>query len=456
MPSSSSFTPRRASVRSVSASRRRAPADPRRSRRSARSPTASARRPLRGSPAYGAYYDGGVSPVAQGTPGIYPGTIGAFPDITSLATLTITPYLIDSNLIAAQSADGGTGTGGAELDCQHLIGQHGLGTGDNGAKGILAPSQFIGLAPVAAGQLLDGHTYLLSLTGCSGSYTLPIAAAELNAGTVAAGGTAPISLASICGPDFADAGAAGNVSVGIAEAIDTTTALADGGLGVQFAYRSTMIENAPVPSTPGAFHKPASAGVVPGIVTETPFSIPNDGGVDDAGNPIDAGTTQGVVSRTSSFSVSRRRPRNAQITSLVLAEFRAGPIAVRTIGASDASWLGGGWRRRVHSLAGLGCWAGRSDRGPAFRWPVSASLGVAGSLARARQRGSGLHAWSQHWLQRGNGVPHLSRAPGERVRPGAWSFGWRTQPGVQRPRHPRGGVPERLHPHDALNRAKAW
>ena len=161
------------------------------------------------------------------------------------------------------------------------------------------------MTPVPAKTLLDNQTFLLSLTGCSGSYVLPAQAAATG-----------VTLSDICGPDFADAGAKGNISVGIAP-IDTTTAPADGGWGVQFAHRSTSLEGSPIvlSASPLFAHGAASGGVAPLFTTETATTIPVDGGTDDAGNPVDGGTTTvnvpGLVPVGAPVKTS-----NSQITAL--------------------------------------------------------------------------------------------------------------------------------------------
>ena len=92
-------------------------------------------------PAFGPAYDGGVGAVTPGTPGLYPGVTTAIPEIPSLIQSTsITPYLIDANVIAAYTAD--TSTYGGEPTCVALIGQ-------NAGGGILATSQFTALAPIS-------------------------------------------------------------------------------------------------------------------------------------------------------------------------------------------------------------------------------------------------------------------------------------------------------------------
>ncbi len=224
--------------------------------------------------------------MAEGTPGIYPGTVGAFPTVTDLSTISLTPFVVLASSIANDvNEDGGVGTngdGGAEEDCVHLIGSHGLGTGrDLSERDQGAPRPrdrfFWQLPTVPNGTLLDEKTYLLTINGC-----LPGAAP--NATAAAAGYT--------CGPGD------GGVSIGVVE-LDTTTQAPDGGIGIQFAHRAVAFENTPIdfctnPPTctvPAQLHTAATAGVwptfiQPGVVGEEPI----DAGLDDAGDAaIDAG-----------------------------------------------------------------------------------------------------------------------------------------------------------------------
>ncbi len=232
--------------------------------------------------------DGGTAVVAQGTPGIYPGTIGAFPDITSLQKTAITPYLIDATLVAGQRSDGGTGDGGVELTCQQLVGLHGLGTAADNAT--LTADQFTTLPTIPSQTFLDNHTYLLSLTGCVGSFAVSATATAGN-----------ITAANICGADWV--AGTGNVAVGIAP-IDSTSTPADGGWGVQFAHRSTMLEgtNLPVQVGPSTFitHGAASTGLAPGFVTTTLV----DAGDDAAAVPTEAFLPLGAPVKTGGTQIT--------------------------------------------------------------------------------------------------------------------------------------------------------
>jgi hypothetical protein len=256
--------------------------------------------------------DGGTGFATAGTPGIYPGTIGAFPDITSLQKTAITAYLIDATLVAGQTSKGSP-DGGTEVGCQGLVGTHGLGTAADGA--LLAADQFTTLPTIPAQTFLDGNTYLLSLTGCVADYTVSGGAAELG-----------LTATDICGADWTNVN--GNVGVGIAP-IDTTTAVTAGGIGVQFAHRSSAIQGTPFPvivdenGTPtptGQVHTPASSGLIPGfVVAQTVDAGDDDGG--DAGptttegfSPIGVGTpvkTSGEPTGGQQISAMAQQPLNA-------------------------------------------------------------------------------------------------------------------------------------------------
>lgn len=230
-----------------------------------------------GAPPYPA--TGSFPAVTYGTPGIYPGTIGAFPTITDLQPITITPYAILASAIKDNiNYDGGAGVnqadGGVEETCVQLIGTHGQGTTDNKPGRLTLNKEFFALSAIPAGTLRDNQTYLLTMNGC-----LP--------GGTAGSPTVPAQYT--CGADY-DGGV--NVSIGIAQ-LDTATTVPDGGIGIQFAHRSTALENTTIAVTGvGVIHEPAAAGVWPTLIQPGVVgSTPNDGGTDDAGNPIDAGSS---------------------------------------------------------------------------------------------------------------------------------------------------------------------
>jgi hypothetical protein len=193
--------------------------------------------------------------VGAGAPGIYPGTVGALPQITDLSNISLVPFIVLASSVAGDvNFDGGNGVntadGGPEEDCIHLIGTHGLGVGPDPHVGsingrLVAGVDFFQLPTVPAGSLLDQHTYLWTLDGC-----LP--------------GAVPHATENMtCGPSY-DGGV--GIGLGLAQ-LDTTTDPGSAKIGVQFAHRSTAIENTPVEVTPGGapvlLHAAASAGVYP-------------------------------------------------------------------------------------------------------------------------------------------------------------------------------------------------
>ncbi|MGO8994186.1 MAG: hypothetical protein ACLQVI_12725 [Polyangiaceae bacterium] len=216
-------------------------------------------------PAYPA--TGPYSGVAAGTPGIYPGTIGAFPSLgLSYEELAITPFVVLASSIANDvDLDGGVGVnlgdGGIEETCVALIGTHGLGAEDTASGStpgrLTLGTDFFPLPVIPFGTLANAKTYLLTVNGC------------LPGGTVLPA-TTPGEPALTCGSG--DAGP----WIGVAE-MDTTTVPADGGIGVQFAHRSTALESTPVLcTTPSCtsdveIHAPASDGVWPAFLTPFDF-----------------------------------------------------------------------------------------------------------------------------------------------------------------------------------------
>ncbi|MGO9712899.1 MAG: hypothetical protein ACLQBL_28820 [Polyangiaceae bacterium] len=208
-------------------------------------------------------------PVAVGTPGIYPGMIFAFPNLgLSFENLTITPFAVLASAIANDvNYDAGNGVnlsdGGAEEDCVHLIGTHGLGTGEvaPATPGRLTlGTDFFPLPVIASGTLKNTNTYLLTVNGClpNGTFLPSDAPGEP---TITCGG--------------GDAGP----WIGIAQ-MDTTTTPADGGVGVQFANRSTALENTPIVPTgaPAELHTQAADGIWPVFLTPTEYDAGEDAG----------------------------------------------------------------------------------------------------------------------------------------------------------------------------------
>jgi hypothetical protein len=230
-------------------------------------------------PAAAPPYPAGSYPgVTAGTPGIYPGTLFAVPTVAYLSSIQLTPFAILASSVANDvNFDGGAGVnaadGGLEEDCVHLIGTHGLGTGDTGAGSIpgrLTPgTDYFPLGSIPASTLLDDDAYLVTVNGC-----LP--GGEADPPAAAAGYT--------CGPGY-DGGV--SIGVGVAQ-LDTTTKPDGGTIGVQFAHRSTAFENTPIvycadpPSCSVILpvHDPATDGVWPAFFqyssAGTPGYVPID------------------------------------------------------------------------------------------------------------------------------------------------------------------------------------
>jgi hypothetical protein len=223
--------------------------------------------------------------VAYTTPGIYPGSVGPLPAFgIDYQNIPVTAYVILASSIANDvnidgSANGGVNSadGGAEEDCPHLIGTHGLGTTVDTAAGavtgrLVLGQDFFAMPTIPMGTLHDSTTYLITVNGC-----LP-------------GGT-PAGVPQECGADY-DGGVTANLGIAT---LDTTTPGPDGGIGVQFAHRATAIENVPIvcpASVCGSvtpIHDPAAAGVYPVVLQEA---------------LVDGGEEAGLVQQTTAFPVS--------------------------------------------------------------------------------------------------------------------------------------------------------
>jgi len=184
---------------------------------------------------------GAFPSVPQGTRGIAPGTIRALPGLSPFGSVSVTPFLVlASSLGGGGSADGGDGGdsgegepdgGGPEPTCDALLGEHGVGTIDVPDAGLLrAGVDFWELATVSPGTFSGGATYLLSVTGC-----LPGSIPTGANGPGTDGGDAAVDGAGACGAGY-DGGS--SVELGIARLAPLPV---DGGLGVQFAHRSSAI-----------------------------------------------------------------------------------------------------------------------------------------------------------------------------------------------------------------------
>jgi hypothetical protein len=272
--------------------------------------------------------------VPPGTPGIYPGTIGAFPTVTDLSQITLTPFLVLASSVANDiNLDGGAGSngdGGAEEDCVSLIGTHGLGTAETAAgatKGrLVAGTDFFPLPPIPTGTLQDAKTFLLTVNGC------------LPGGTPGAQLNPAVPPQYTCGADY-DGG--NSVNVGYVQ-LDTSTAVADGGIGLQFAHRSTAIENTTIAVTGvGVIHPAATDGVLPVLLQPGTETVPNDGGLDEAGNPIDAGTTTVPITVPSFLSVTPVKYSDNGVTTLTSVPFTTTDPTTSFFGAAVVPLDGG-------------------------------------------------------------------------------------------------------------------
>jgi hypothetical protein len=185
--------------------------------------------------------------VAAGTPGLYPGALSApLPAINGLGGIAVSVYaLLASSVSADVSDDGGLGVGpdgGAQESCVALVGPRGQGTSDSPPGRLVAGRDFFAVGTMPAGTFSDGASYLVALTGCLGG-----------SGAAAA-----------CGNGY-DGGT--NVALGVAR-LDTTTVI-DGGVGAQFAPRSTALEGEVLlDDAGGVLHAAATSGVIPVFVID--------------------------------------------------------------------------------------------------------------------------------------------------------------------------------------------
>jgi hypothetical protein len=149
----------------------------------------------------------------QPFPGLFPGTGGEFKNpvpTDDLGTFELTLYVVNALAVANQTADAGA----AELTCDQLIPTPGATGGT-----FLTPNvDFWQLNTIPAHTLMDGMSYVEAITGC-----LP--------GLPVDGGAN-----SYCGAGYSTT--TGNV--GLTQfALDTTTTVDAGSMGVQFAQAST-------------------------------------------------------------------------------------------------------------------------------------------------------------------------------------------------------------------------
>ena len=307
--------------------------------------------PWNAPPAYGPGYNGGVGAVAPGTPGLYPGTIAAVPDITTLAQFAITPYVIDANLIANNTADGGPDRRrGAHLRVSS--------SGRTAAAALPRRARSSSSPTVPSGTFKDGTTWLLSATGCLPGFE----PSTLGQGaSITAGGHLRRQLR-WCG--------AQRCAQRRAAPLDTTTVAADGGWGVQFAQRSSAIEGTPFPIPEGeTTHPAASARLLPGFIESVTVTL--DAGSDDAG---DAGPTT-ITTQTfaplgaTPDTLAERAPRSRRWFGY--RESR--DLSVR---GRHAARFGRRRRAGLHLVPDFGDGAGRRDCAAAGRRCAAVRLGL--------------------------------------------------------------------------------
>jgi hypothetical protein len=194
-------------------------------------------------------------------PGVFPGTGGAFPDITDLSATAILPFVVLADAIKTEFAS----DGGTEATCDQLV-----GTTKKACAGTkcLTADKYVQLPAIPAQTFLKDKTFLLAATGC-----LPNA-------------KDPNGTPARCGATYGDGGT-GNVGVEISE-LDTTFTPPDGGFGAQFVHRASAIEGFAYP-VGGTVTVPFAAnGLVPGTIGLVP-AAPVDAGILDAGADADAG-----------------------------------------------------------------------------------------------------------------------------------------------------------------------
>ncbi len=227
-------------------------------------------------------------------PGVFPGTGGAFPDITDLQDVAITPFVVLADAIKTETGDPDAAT---ETACDKLVGT--ANKACTGAK-CLTADKYIALPTIPAQTFLRDNTYLLAAVGC-----LPSAAD-------------PKATAGRCGSNY-DGGA--NVAVSISK-LDTSFAPPDGGFGAQFVHRASAVEGFQYPTSATTTAQFAGAGVVPGFVGVVPVPQP------DAGPPVDA-SADGAVDDGGDAAIVDAGPPPPQFQTKVF------PIAQGTKFAND-------------------------------------------------------------------------------------------------------------------------
>jgi hypothetical protein len=199
-------------------------------------------------------------------PGVFPGTGGLLNDHgIDLSTITIAAYAIDATKIALDTADGGA-EGGAERNCEQLLGANGAG----GALTMGTDYWLLGTIP--QGQLARGTSWVFAVTGCL------------------AGANA--TQAPFCGMGYS--AASSNLGFTSFQLDNASTAPADK-MGAQLAHASWAWQVAQMNAGAGvlsaaAFYEPGDAGSM----------AVDSGGAPDTGAAADSAADTGSVSDASS------------------------------------------------------------------------------------------------------------------------------------------------------------
>ena len=146
----------------------------------------------------------------QPFPGLYPGTGGELVapdgiDITSILPLTV--YAVSAVSIQNDTVEAGAN----EVTCENLI------FPESADAGLKAGQDYFQLAKITKGELVDGNSYVVAITGC-----LP--------------GSTDGGFAAQCGGDYS--ASKGNLTL-TTFTLDSTSTFDAGTLGMQFAHAST-------------------------------------------------------------------------------------------------------------------------------------------------------------------------------------------------------------------------
>lgn len=213
--------------------------------------------------------DGSALPI----PGIPIGTGGPFPSTgVPLEGLSIRPYVISAAALAGRGVVGETGLA-TVARCPFLLGPDAGVPGDGGFANDAGPlvqnNDYWQLADIPAGTFKNGKTYILGIFGCTGNVD----------------GTAVTAFGGKCGPTLNGSGpyapngtpGPGNLKVVVME-LDTTTTVAAGEMGIQFAHLSPQVEAAKGNLTSAPFTPVTYNGLDGGPDASTKKFVSADGG----------------------------------------------------------------------------------------------------------------------------------------------------------------------------------